>query len=193
MRDIRKLMGVTTAFVVCLLAGVLLFAGCSDLPTNPAAPETGGPEPILSVLGSVVEDLQDVQLVESTLDAAGGVLQTGGDLLNTATFYVPPGALDSSVTITMRVETHLVRAVVNLLNRLLSPSGQVTEFDFGPDGLVFKRACTLTKMTGQPDGRTMTLWYFNPRTNLWERVATAPSRNGQVSFPIWHFSKYAIS
>jgi len=128
-----------------------------------------------------------------TIGVLGGVISTEGGLLNTSTFYVPPGALDSSVTISVRVETTLVREVFTLLRRLLAPSGLVTEFDFGPDGLRFNRPCTLTKKTGQPDGRLMTLWYFNPRTNSWERVDQAPSRNGEVSFPISHFSKYAIS
>jgi len=176
-----------------VIAGVFFFTGCGQMGSSPVAPTVDEPQPVFSLLENTTDQLQKVVNVEQTIGVLGGVISTEGGLLNTSTFYVPPGALDSSVTISVRVETTLVREVFNLLRRLLAPSGLVTEFDFGPDGLRFNRPCTLTKKTGQPDGRLMTLWYFNPRTNSWERVDQAPSRNGEVSFPISHFSKYAIS
>jgi hypothetical protein len=193
MLKLRDKLGITATVLAGLIAGVFLFAGCGQMGSNPVAPTAEEPQPVFSILGGALDLVNNIVNVEETLGVLGGIISTDGGLLNTSTFYVPPGALDSTVTITLRVETNLIRATFNLLNRLLSPSGQVTEFDFGPDGLRFNKACTLTKQTGQPDGRVMTLWYFNPRTNAWERVDQAPSRGGKVSFSIYHFSKYAIS
>ncbi len=180
-----------TAFLTMAVAGVCFLQSCSDSPLAPTASHNGlnalldaeaqlGGRPVTQagVIGSLVSD-KDTVLV----DKDGGILVLG---LGTAlsTLNVPSGALTNDVLITA--------AAVQLSTRF----GQVTLYEFGPDGLAFEdgKYATLTLKTTLPEDEVLALYYYDPVTGRWEWQEDATvDGNGEVRFAIWHFSKYGIS
>ena len=109
------------ATVVALAALV----GCHDSPgslTAPAAQGTPGGASSLSGLGLVYCSPLPADSASAVIGAAGGSIQVGPHTLT-----VPEGALDSDVTITAAIVPGSVNAV-----------------QFGPQGLQFDKAATLS-------------------------------------------------
>ncbi len=68
-----------------------------------------------------------------------------------------------------------------------------TQYEFGPHGLEFNKSTTLSLVLPYPDGKLVSLRWFNPERNQWELQETKPVRSGKVEFSVNHFSKYGIS
>lgn len=178
-----------TAFLAIAVVGVCFLHGCSDSPLAPAVSHNGlnalldaeaqlGGADVTSagVIGSLISD-KDTALVGKD----GGIIELE---LGTAvsTLDVPSGAL---------TEDALITAVAAQLSTRF---GEVTLYGFGPDGVTFSKAATLTLTTSLPEFEVLTLYWYNPVTRRWEWQEDATvNGNGEVRFSIWHFSKYGIS
>ena len=70
-------------------------------------------------------------------------------------------------------------------------------FEFGPDGLEFSEAAVLEFDVREIDPNAeiavAKIYYYDPDRKDWTYQGTAGVSNGIASFPIEHFSKYAIS
>ncbi len=188
---------VGATFLAAFAASILLLSGCGDTPMSP----TGGEQ----ALGALQYfDSHHGDLLTNDTTAAAGKLLGGlirnvlyaldyllvgddGGLLsvelgtNTATFEIPVEALNRSTLIVMNaVQTP-------------TPWGEVTVFDFGPDGLVFEKPATLSLETSRANGSELRLFWWNESTQRWDLQESCVVRDGRVSFSIHHFSKYGIS
>jgi len=113
---------------------------------------------------------------------AGGTLIIDDPAVGRTTFVVPPGAVRSDVTITMRVRT-------------VGP----VEADFEPEGLRFLKPAALTlsyrgaSLSGTEPAK-LGLYYYNPSTSAWEYVpgSIPEATSFMVAAPIMHFSQYAV-
>jgi len=75
-----------------------------------------------------------------------------------------------------------------------TPYGPVVLYDFGPDDLVFAKACKLKLITRFAKNTVLRLYWFNPETGRWEVEQRGEvDKKGVVEFEVHHFSKYAIS
>ncbi|HEX9610473.1 MAG TPA: hypothetical protein VF978_01210 [Gemmatimonadales bacterium] len=114
--------------------------------------------------------------VAQTIDATGGTLQVGPH-----TFSVPPGALDTAVTITA-----------------VAPSGTVNSIQFQPEGLIFAEPASLTMSYANCDllGLTLPKRIAHTTDDLLAILAYVPSvasGPAQVTGRIDHFSTYAVA
>lgn len=166
-----------------LAVAVLGLAGC-DEQTEPLSPEAEGPATV-SVNG--------VQLVRVTPAARGLFLAngttaqrvsalTGATITNSdATLIVPPGAVPSGVTITMKAED----------------DGFVT-FRFGPNGLLFDSAATLVISAAKAnlagiDLSQLRIAGASDDQDDWQVIGGVYDPvSHTVSVPILHFSRYAL-
>ncbi len=173
---------------VAALAVALMVPGCSNTPLAPTVGDNSrdaiqygdaqlqDPAAMAKLLGSLLSDTDSV-----LVGGDGGAinLSLGGAR---SSLHVPNGALNASVSITA------------LAWQFPTPWGTVTLYDFGPNGLAFTKAATLTLSTNLAKGTVLTLYWYNPSTGQWEVQAQSTVKNdGSVEFPIWHFSKYGIS
>jgi len=106
-------------------------------------------------------------------------------------FIVPVRAIEENKNITVAVVKNIY---------WVEDAGQWgfrAEFDFGPDGLKFKKKKPELLIDalwlGLEDGEKAVLRYYNPETDLWEKVKTKKVEDGVLKFKIEHFSKYAVS
>jgi hypothetical protein len=166
-------------WLVLPLAVTLLAAlSCTaDTPTAPVAPPEasllGG---LLSATGLLNCTPMPTASASATIGPDGGTMVIGPH-----TFVVPPGALESPITITA-----------------LAPSAKVNEIEFQPSGLVFERSASLTmsyancnllgkllpKRIAWVDGNLNILSYLLSLDNLFAKQVT-----GQVD----HFTSYAVA
>lgn len=176
------------AALMATISVLYLVQGCGTAPVAPMSTADGlaalgdadsqlGDRPIAQakVVGSIVSAIDEV-----VVGASGGTIEL---LLGsaTSTLSVPRGALEENVLITA--------AAV----QLMTPFGKVTIYDFGPDGLVFSNAATLTLATDKAKGTSLSLYWYNPTTGAWEWQQTSQvGGDGKIQFAIWHFSKYGI-
>jgi hypothetical protein len=184
---------------LALAVMAVLNVGCSQ--NAPNAPNTGvdglkalahiedqyGPDP-LTAGGSEGGQASGVLGVLRSFDGNSAVIGPAGGVLNltfgetTSRFAVPARALTEAVRIS---------AVGALFH---TPWGDIAMYDFSPDGLKFIRPATLTLSNVYSPGELAKLYWFNPRTGRWQLEQVGrPDRNGNVTFLIFHFSKYAIS
>lgn len=165
-----------------VLAALFAFNGCSDnAPMQPNLPQSsdlnrmvamgGMPEAIPSVLDEAVIDADD-----------GGVIEIERDVY-LHEFVVPAGAIDEDTKITVESCEGKVGAKDAVI------------FDFGPDGLVFKKAATLKFEMAELNNKASSakLHYFDPDRSRWVLQESGQVKSGVAEFPIFHFSKYAIS
>ena len=144
------------------------FAALDSVGNDPAA--LGKP------IGTIYLD-NDTVLV----DDKGGTIDL---LLGNAvsTLDIPSGAVTAPAVVT----------AVGL--QVPTPWGDVTLYDFGPNGLVFQKAATLSLNTGLQEGQTLSLYWFDPAAGEWVLQETATvEKDGKVEFLVWHFSKYGIT
>ena len=169
--------------LVFLLAGMLALAGCSDLPTKPGM-DSPASETMVSVTESSDAGTQTLTTTspitsKRTIGLLGGTVRAGD-----FTIIVPPGALLTTATITVR-QPDPARPVVELsitpasANRFLLPVLLVANAK--------KMQTSLLSVAY--------ISYYNPSTGQWERVAgtSVSILNLTVTAPLWHFSTYRVT
>jgi len=169
------------------LAGLLAFAGCSNLPTKPAG--LGAPDPSAAVTagGSSSEILGLTPTTTSTVSATttrtvigllGGVVNAGD-----FTVVIPPGAIAGTAAVTVSQPDRL-HPVVQLSIAPLSANR------FNLPVLLVANARTMDRSLLS----VAYLSYFNPATGQWERVSGSAVSvlNLTVTAPLWHFSTYRV-
>jgi hypothetical protein len=164
------------------LAVLLCAAGCSNLPTQPTAPDTGAalsqgePSQLLGLDGLLGSSSQTTSTKRVGL--LGGVVSAGN-----FTVVIPPGALTTTATITVS-QPDPARPVVELsispasANKFLLPVLLVA--DASPMDLSLLSVAYMG--------------YYNPQTGAWERVGNSVVSVAtlSVSAPLWHFSTYRV-
>jgi len=199
MRRAIRALALPTVFVGVLTMAFLLL-GCSDSPLAPSGPQNG-----LDAIGYVESQLGSDPF--ATLDSVGNDPAALGKLIGTiyfdndtvtvddkggtidlllgnavSTLDFPHGAVTAPVVVT----------AVGL--QVPTPWGDVTLYDFGPDGLVFQKAATLSLNTNLQEGQTLSLYWFDSAVGQWVLQETATvEEEGKVEFHVWHFSKYGIT
>ena len=187
---------VYTLGILLVLGAAVMMTGCGDMAVNPS---NGGDDPavvnntghgkdgaainnggasqtgLIRMLLNVVEETttEVVGVLGGTVDVVVGSGQTK--------LQVPSGAVEEAVAIEMSVTQTEVRG------------RYVTEYEFGPHGLEFNKATTLSLQLPYANGTWVALRWFNPDSGQWELQARNQVRNGKVEFSIYHFSKYGIS
>jgi len=106
-------------------------------------------------------------------------------------FIIRKHAIEQDTTITIAITKYAY------WDEQLGQHCYVAEFDFGPDGLEFRKRAKLvldSSWLGLQKGQQAVLRYYNEDTGLWEEVTSKKVKKGKaVNFYIEHFSKYAIS
>lgn len=164
--------------VLPLAVTLLATLSCTaDTPTAPAAaPERSLLGNLLSYTGLLTCKPLPMATATATIGPEGGTITVGPHSL-----VIPPGALDSTVTITAT-----------------APSDTVNVIDFEPQGLQFDRAAALTmsyancntlgsllpKQIVYTDNALDILEYLLSMDNLWKK---------QVTGQLHHFSTYAVA
>lgn len=199
MRQSLKTLAFPTA-LIAVLASAFLLLGCSDMPSAPAVSQSDlkgiayvesrlGSDPF-ATLDSVGHDASALGKLIGTIYSDNDTVQANAEggtidlLLGNAvsSLEIPENALSTSVLVT----------VVAL--QVPTPYGDVTLYDFGPDGLSFSEPAVLTLETDLPKGTVLHLSWFDPATDRWEFQESAETDlNGKVEFHIRHFSKYGIT
>jgi len=106
-------------------------------------------------------------------------------------FIIRKHAIEQDTTITIAITKYAY------WDEQLGQHCYVAEFDFGPDGLEFRKRAKLvldSSWLGLQKGQQAVLRYYNEDTGLWEEVTSKKVKKGKaVNFYIEHFSRYAIS
>lgn len=178
----KRLRGFSLIGGLIVLAALLAFNGCSNnAPMQPNLPQSADLNKLIG-MGGLPESTQSV-LDEAVIDAdEGGVIDIERDIY-LHQFEVPAGAIDEDTKIT--VESY--EGKVGTKDAVI--------FDFGPDGLVFKEPANLKFEMAELDAKALSakLHYFDPDLSRWVFQKSSLVKNGVAEFPIYHFSKYAIS
>ena len=181
--------------IAALMAAFLTVSGCSETPLQSdqsSAPDSSGDVRLLTrtVAGkATVVDINaldaDAWITTSKLIEAetGGILWVGNWNVGYSIFYVPPGALRESTTITMSISAYGPCAV-----------------RMEPSGLEFNRKTRLwlsywgAEIDSRKEEAKLKLFYFNPATEGWELVSgsTADFSTLRVKANLRHFSRYAV-
>ena len=167
---------------LALLAAIFALSGCSSQsPMESSLPQVtdfnkmdvGG----ISAEPALVE--MDQKLI--TADAGGEIEIARGDYVHK--FEVEPGAISEDTEITVKTFRDKIGFV------------EVIVFEFGPDGLVFAKAATLEFQIAELNAAALSakLFYFDPDLKGWVYQGSSAVKDGVAEFPIYHFSKYAIS
>jgi hypothetical protein len=173
-----------SALAAALVLGVAACTG--DTATGPAAPSAAPVTPALTSLPSLISNLpllgyvrctpQPEAYAQATIGAAGGTIRAGKHTLS-----VPAGARERPVTITMRVPSDSINAVV-----------------FAPDGLSFQRGHT-PKLSldysncGGPSLLKKRIVYADNLLNILEILSSIDDlTTTKVTARIKHFSRYAV-
>ncbi|NIN00300.1 MAG: hypothetical protein GTO24_20145 [candidate division Zixibacteria bacterium] len=176
-----------------MMAAMVLFpVGCSKLlPTAPVEVETQGfqteelwpapPANLAPRLQSCAES------VSGWFSLSGGELTVEGECLNLS-FYVPKQALSNKIYISMNASLFYYYGDKVVLKGLL--------LGFRPDGVVFSRPAIIkleASVLEAAAGDVLILYWFNPKTLLWEVQQEVEVDGEEVEFKIYDFSRYAIS
>lgn len=105
-------------------------------------------------------------------------------------FIIRKHAVEQDTTITIAITKYAYR------DEKIGQRRYVAEFDFGPDGLEFRKRGKLvldSSWLGLEKGQHAVLRYYNENTGLWEEISSTAVKRGRVNFYIEHFSRYAIS
>ena len=162
--------------------GVLLLLSCAD--RSPLGVDSGGARPEAGVLGFMLPLNVDLltctplpyDSVTETIGPEGGTLAVGEHVLT-----VPPGALDSAVSITA-----------------VAPSDTVNHVHFQPEGLTFQQPASLTLSYANCN----LLGSLAPKriaytTETFELLEFLPSLDDllsqTVTASLHHFSEYAVA
>jgi hypothetical protein len=172
----RRLIGISLASSLALLAAVVIISGCSS--NTPTSPSANTPSDLTKLIPISLEPIQVTKIISPIkTDSIQIVRNTSVDK-----YIVPAGALNAATSIDLKEYGDKIR------------ESKVLVFEFGPDGLVFNSATHLnidiTKLNAT--ARTANLYYFDPSVNDWVYQGTIAVDHGRVDFSIYHFSKYAI-
>lgn len=171
----RKIMGFKALWLVAAFAVSLTLAGCSgDSPLSPGVDDSTGLNK--TIVSAVVEVSLPIQA------DSGGLIPIQSNGYNHA-FVVEADGLDEDKVISVKAG----KAKIN--------GKDMVEFDFGPDGLVFKKASKLQFDIGElnPNAVSAKLYYYDPQASAWVLQAESKVKKGVAEFNINHFSRYAIS
>lgn len=181
----------TTVPVVLLFCALMIAAitGCSQLPTNPAAPASAGASiasartaegaGLISTTGSIINGL--VGMVVRTLQLVGSI---GGTLTNGRwRVVVPAGAVQGNATIALAVPD-----ATSPDCQLEIWPGDLNHFD--------KPVMLVADCRNVPTDtlRNYTIYWYNPSTRTWVPVpgTTVDLVTKTVRAPLSHFSRYAV-
>ena len=188
-REMKKPILLSLLGILLVSSVVGLFTGCGDMPTAPGNggdgsswEQSNGGVHQSGLAGDLLGGAVNVVLktVEKVIGVLGGTLDLTLDSGPTR-LAIPAGALDGPVAIKMSAE------------QKKTWRGYYTEFDFGPDGLVFNKPSSLSLTLPYPDGKMVACYWYNPSTGKWDWQESQPVKNNKVVFSILHFSKYGIS
>ncbi len=189
-------------FILITVVFALVFIGCSgNIPVAPTDQSLSGLEKI-----DLVEQIRGDDLFEPAEDGWLGRRQVFVvNQMDVALMFEPVGAEGGELELILGDEKTVLSIPAGALNMQVEISalvvsydivgqGELTFYNFGPDGLVFNKAANLTLETNLAEGTTISLYWWNPDNSLWEVEQSATvDENGVVEFLINHFSKYAIS
>jgi hypothetical protein len=185
-RTYKALMG--TALVLALGLVLLFPTGCSKLlPTEPDALTKVDDYGILPPFfkPDATDLLCDVS-ASKFIDSEGGVVLVKNKCM-AFEFVVPADALRSKTKITIQANFFESIQDGDVVNGLVT--------DFGPDGLVFLKPASLVlkgDLLQASEGEVLTLYWYNPESDLWEVEQEVNISNSQAEFSVYHFSRYAI-
>lgn len=189
----RNSLFIRMAALIAVLVGLCIINGCgTQSPVAPAEEENNdiilfGSQHIESKWGKI-HHYNLYQPAKAMVDSAGLDVDLG-DFDENASYNVPDDAVDGAVEISCSPTAYY------------TASGPVYVFQFGPKGIKFKKATTLSlkmrafKKFKPRNGEFVgaELYYFDPDIQDWklQEVDTDIS-DGEVDFEIYHFSRYAI-
>jgi hypothetical protein len=164
------------------LAVLLCAAGCSNLPTQPAAPDTGaaalgGESSQILGLGGLLGSSSQTTVTKQ-VGLLGGVVSAGNFKV-----VIPPLALTTTATITVSQP---------------DPARPVVELSISPASANKFLLPVLLVANASPMDRSLLsiayMSYYNPQTGAWERVegSVVSIATLSVSAPLWHFSMYRV-
>jgi len=182
----RSLKGFTLIGVLAVLFTALAFTGCSV--NTPTAPESDSlllsSGKFLSGDGAQAAGMETILCETSQQIPAksGGTIEIVHDSY-VHEFTVAPSSIDRNTQISIKTTSEMVEGK------------NATVFEFGPDGLVFAEAATLTYQMDELNTRASAayLYYYDTNADKWILQGSASVYQGEVEFEIYHFSKYAIS
>jgi hypothetical protein len=167
---------------VILLAALLVFGGCSNnSPMQPNLPQSSSLDRLVVMGESQMSSQTEMDAAYIEADD-GGVIEIARESY-VHEFIVDAGAIDGDTEITVKSWQDKIGAK------------DVIIFEFGPDGLVFSKAAHLRFEMAELNERAASakLHYYDPVKGKWILQESAQVDNGVAEFPIYHFSKYAIS
>ncbi len=133
--------------------------------------------------GTVEPELDPLRAVSAEIGAAGGVITATGTDGTVFTLAVPAGALPASTTITLTPVTRLA----GLPGSHRAPPA----VQFGPDGLVFAHAATLTITPTKPIARPVGLAYTGNGAGL--TLERAELQGTSLVLSVEHFSGATVT
>ena len=195
----RLIRSKTLAYTLSLFLMVVvlgLMAGCGEQPTGPSM---GNDDPVVVHNSGKGQDAKTTNNGNAT--EAGLLRQLLTTVEETTTEVV--GELGGVVAVVvasgetkLTVPSEAVEGAVAIemsVTQTESRGRFYTEYEFGPHGLEFNKATTLSLALPYSNGTLVSLRWFNPDTNQWELQERERVSNGRVEFSVYHFSKYGIS
>ncbi len=182
MRKYSRIVELLTGIII--LSSLVLFVGCSN--KNPLESKTPNSNALpsssisLNPISELVQEL-DV-LVSAPINAIGGGQIDIKNGEKRHKFDVQPGSMSRNAVISVKLEIDLLKG----RNALI--------FEFGPDGLSFRKPAKLTVDMRDVDTAAVNanLYYYDSSMKDWILIEKAAVKNGKATFNIFHFSKYAI-
>jgi hypothetical protein len=179
---IKKLRSFSLIGGLIVLAALFVFNGCSNnAPMQPNLPQSSDLSRLIA-MGGLPESTQSITDATVIDAGCGGVVEIERETYMHR-LEVDAGAIDEDTEITVESYEGKIGARDAII------------FDFGPDGLIFKKAATLKFEMAELNDKASAakLHYFDPDLSMWVLQKSSQVKNGVAEFPIYHFSKYAIS
>jgi hypothetical protein len=184
--------------VVLLLSLTLGLWGCGKIsPTAPEGEELKAPSRAAAQSGLPAEVLWPKMVVDyPTVFVQAQIFSETENIVDLQLpgsyqeFIIRKHAINQDTTITIAITKY------TYWEEKIGQPRQVVEFDFGPDGLEFRKKARLvldSSWLGLRRGQHAVLRYYNENTGLWEEISSTAVKHGRVDFDISHFSKYAVS
>lgn len=123
-----------------------------------------------------------VTTVETEVGILGGVVIMKLSENESAYLTIPAGAL--------LAETNII---ADVSRENVGVSHRKTQFEFGPDGLVFRAPALLSIKSTEPEGALLDLEWWDPVGEAWVQTAEAVVVSGHATFPVSHFSNYRVT
>jgi len=184
--------------VALLLSLTLGLWGCGKIsPTAPEGEELTAPSMAPAESGLPAEVLWPKMVVDNpTIFVEAQIFSRTENIVDLQLpgkyqeFTIRKHAVEQDTTITIAITKYAYR------DEKIGQRRYVAEFDFGPDGLEFRKKAKLvldSSWLGLEKGQHAVLRYYNENTGLWGEISSTAVKQGRVNFYIEHFSKYAVS